>query len=177
MCDYSLHGLPNRLAVEGEELVTHRFPTGSLGMASPLDIAVQNRPQPQTAGRKTWWTALKRWLSLEVGCCEVTAVCVAPGTRLLMARIPDVIRRQFALDVLENVTFTQLSAEQFRYHDAIQFDDGRQVLLQALPEGVLFEVLRTVPIESEAEALRRDASIMLRTQSRTASAIWRSPAW
>jgi len=35
-------GLPNRLAVEGEEVVTHRFPSGSLGMASPLDIAVQN---------------------------------------------------------------------------------------------------------------------------------------
>ena len=28
MCDYSLQGLPNRLAVEGEKLVTHRFPLG-----------------------------------------------------------------------------------------------------------------------------------------------------
>jgi len=26
MCDYSLAGIPNRLAVEGEQLVVHRFP-------------------------------------------------------------------------------------------------------------------------------------------------------
>jgi len=35
MCDYSLAGNPNRLAVEGEELVVHPFPTGALGLASP----------------------------------------------------------------------------------------------------------------------------------------------
>ena len=38
MCDYSLMAVPNRLAQEGEELVTHRFPTGSLGLASPPDL-------------------------------------------------------------------------------------------------------------------------------------------
>src|SRR5437867_2983517 len=38
MCDYSLMVIPNRLAEEGEELVTHRFWTGSLGFASPLDM-------------------------------------------------------------------------------------------------------------------------------------------
>jgi hypothetical protein len=32
MCDYSLAGVPNRLAVEGEQLVVHRFPTGSVGL-------------------------------------------------------------------------------------------------------------------------------------------------
>ncbi len=26
MCDYSLHGIPNRLAVEGEQLIVRRFP-------------------------------------------------------------------------------------------------------------------------------------------------------
>jgi hypothetical protein len=34
MCDYSLAGVPNRLAVEGEELQVHRFPTGALGLTS-----------------------------------------------------------------------------------------------------------------------------------------------
>ena len=34
MCDYSLCGIPNRLAVESEELVVYRFSTGSIGMAS-----------------------------------------------------------------------------------------------------------------------------------------------
>ena len=35
MCDYSLAGVPNRLAMEGEELVVHRFPTGAPGLTSP----------------------------------------------------------------------------------------------------------------------------------------------
>ena len=33
MCDYSLAVLPKRLAVEGEELIVHRFRTGSIGLA------------------------------------------------------------------------------------------------------------------------------------------------
>jgi hypothetical protein len=37
MCDYSLGGLPNRLAVDGEELIVHRFPTHSIGLASAAD--------------------------------------------------------------------------------------------------------------------------------------------
>jgi hypothetical protein len=43
MCDYSLQGLPNRLAVVGEQLVTYRFPTRSVGLATPTDIAAANR--------------------------------------------------------------------------------------------------------------------------------------
>ena len=33
MCDSSLTGIPNRLAVEGEQLVVHRFHTGFVGLA------------------------------------------------------------------------------------------------------------------------------------------------
>jgi len=41
MCDYSLHGIKNRLAEEGEVLVVHRFHTGSKGLTSPeyLNVA------------------------------------------------------------------------------------------------------------------------------------------
>ena len=35
MCDYSLCGIPNRLAVEREELVVYRFSTGRSACASP----------------------------------------------------------------------------------------------------------------------------------------------
>ena len=36
MCDYSLHSIQTRLAVEGEELVVHRFATGfPLGSQRP----------------------------------------------------------------------------------------------------------------------------------------------
>ena len=38
MCDYSLMAVPNRLAEDGEDLVVYRFPTGSLGLASPSDF-------------------------------------------------------------------------------------------------------------------------------------------
>ena len=35
MCDYSLHGIENRLAEEGEVLVVHRFYSESKGLTSP----------------------------------------------------------------------------------------------------------------------------------------------
>ena len=45
MCDYSLAGLPSRLAVEGEQLVVHRFPTGTLGLASPCASPSRDIPK------------------------------------------------------------------------------------------------------------------------------------
>ena len=45
MCDYSLAGISNRLAVESEELVIHRFHTGSIGLASPCTSVPR------------WWSA------------------------------------------------------------------------------------------------------------------------
>jgi hypothetical protein len=44
MCDYSPEGLQNRVAVVGEQLVSYRFPTHSIGMASPWDC-----PKPQAS--------------------------------------------------------------------------------------------------------------------------------
>jgi hypothetical protein len=37
MCDYSLHGLKNRLANKGKQLFIHKFHTGSKGLASVAD--------------------------------------------------------------------------------------------------------------------------------------------
>jgi hypothetical protein len=70
MCDYSLAGVPNRLAVEGEELVVHRFPTGALGLTSL-----------HTSLARVWFS--KIW-SARVP----PAVCVPPGARLLLRDIP-----------------------------------------------------------------------------------------
>ncbi len=44
MCDYSLQGIRNRLAEQGEILVVHRFQTGSKGLTSA---------QISAAGRQT----------------------------------------------------------------------------------------------------------------------------
>ena len=39
MCDYSLMGIPNRLAREGEELVVYEFRTGSRGLTADTPVA------------------------------------------------------------------------------------------------------------------------------------------
>jgi hypothetical protein len=61
MCDYSLCGIPNRLAIEGEELVVHRFRTGSLGLASPADLQMRERLRGAALGT-TFWQRLKSGL-------------------------------------------------------------------------------------------------------------------
>ena len=61
MCDYSLMAVPNRLAQEGEELVAHRFPTGSLGLASPGDLKrIADAPAP---ARRNFWNSLKEFFN------------------------------------------------------------------------------------------------------------------
>jgi len=131
--------VPNRLAVSGEELITHRFPTGSLGMASLPDVLKLNDLQAAQS-KRGGWEALRNWLVGPKIAHQVCAVCIAPGTVLLMSRIPDTVGRQFALSSLEEVTFTQLTAEPFQYRDAIRFRNGRHVLLHRLQEGILFKV-------------------------------------
>jgi len=61
MCDYSLMGVPNRLAQEGEDLVTHRFRTGSLGLAP---AGTQAGGFGTTTG---FWSMLKTFLRGEPG--------------------------------------------------------------------------------------------------------------
>ena len=57
MCDYSLCGIPNRLAAEGEELVVHKFSTGSMGLASPADLQV---PVAKAEAKKSFWQTRER---------------------------------------------------------------------------------------------------------------------
>ena len=118
MCDYSLAHFPNRLAVEGEELVVHRFPSGSLGLASP------DRGFSELIFRR-----------------NTTAVCVPPGARLLLLDIPKRVQEQLGVSELEDVTFAEQSAEAFRFRDAMRFSNGREILLQRLPCGVRVQVL------------------------------------
>jgi len=138
MCDYSLVAVPNRLAQEGEELVTHRFPTGSLGMASPGDVRRSTEPRP--AGRKTVWQKLAEFFNPPAA-PAVCAVCVAPGTRLAVTTIPARLRQQWGLDCQGEAVFTQISANVHQYRDAIRFANGREVRLQDLGEGLGMRVL------------------------------------
>jgi hypothetical protein len=117
MCDYSLASIPNRLAVEGEQLVAYRFFTGSMGL---------------TSGDALLW---RLWFK------QTTAVCVPPGARLLLRDIPRNLQRQFDVQATEEVTFVQVSAEAYEYRDAVRFRNGREVLLQRLRCGQRVKVL------------------------------------
>ena len=72
MCDYSLAGLENRLAKEGEELIVHRFSTGSKGLASPEYL------KSQSNGRKSKMRGFFRQKALMREC----AVCIPDGAKL-----------------------------------------------------------------------------------------------
>src|SRR5215471_16566890 len=86
MCDYSLMSIPNRLAKEGEELITHCFDTGCIGLASRSDLHPDsNVLAPES---RTFWSMLKGFLALpEVK--PVPAVCIPPGASLLLMDIPE----------------------------------------------------------------------------------------
>src|SRR5438045_210685 len=59
MCDYSLAGLPNRLAIEGEQLVVYRFTTRAMGLT------------PSCPGLKQFLFSY-----------STPAVCIPPGARI-----------------------------------------------------------------------------------------------
>jgi hypothetical protein len=82
MCDYSLAYFPNRLAVEGEQLVVHRFATRTLGLA------------PAGCG----------WKQLLFP-SRLTAVCVPPGARLRLYDMPEDLQRRLSVGAVEEVTF------------------------------------------------------------------------
>jgi len=138
MCDYSLMAVPNRLAQEKEELVVHRFPTGSLGLASPGDI--QRLKEPQPVAKRSFWCAMRDFFSPPKA-AGVAAVCIPPGARLHIQDIPVRIQQEMCVGCAEDVVFTQLTAAVNSYRDAIRFPNGREVRLQELREGQRVTVL------------------------------------
>jgi hypothetical protein len=140
MCDYSLCGIPNRLAVEREELVVYRFSTGSIGMASLADLRVCEEIR-KAVPRKTFWQAVKAFFEEPSQVATPPAVCIPPGARLIVRNIPEDLQRRFRIGQEEAVVFTQLSSEFNSYRDAIRFRGDREVRLQDLREGMPVQVL------------------------------------
>jgi hypothetical protein len=151
MCDYSLFAVPNRLAEEQEDLVAHRFPTGSMGLASPADL----RRDSTNPGGATFWARFKQWF-LPVANKPVPAVCIPPGARLQLSHIPAGLQQQHSIGDSEEVTFTQLSASSYAYRDAIRFANGKTVLLQDLPEGLHARVASLALADPEWEPFREE---------------------
>ncbi len=134
MCDYSLMMVPNRLALEGEELVAHRFRSGTMGIVSANDFERWTDQKP---------TGFWRWLkdAFSSGSEPTPAVCIPPGARLRLIGIPDGLKTQSCHELSPDVVFTQISAEVNQHRDALFFTNGTTVTLQRLPEGQRLKVL------------------------------------
>jgi hypothetical protein len=144
--------VPNRLAQEGEELVAHRFPTGSLGLASPGDL--QRLAVHAAPARRGFWCAVKEFFNPPKS-EPVPAVCIPPGARLRLQDIPLRLQHDLGVGPVEDVTFTQISAVVNSYRDAVRFYNGREVRLQELREGQRVTVLDlSVAEELDLERLR-----------------------
>jgi hypothetical protein len=159
MCDYSLHGVKNRLANEGEQLFVHRFHTGSKGLASVTDL----RNLKKTSLGAGVWTRFKCWVENQRRLVNgdlkraLPAVCIPPGARLHVDRIPSPMQRQFRVGPREEVTFVQLTAEPFKYRDAIHFNNGQEALLQQLSDGLRMEALSLALAEEAPKPAMRSS--------------------
>jgi hypothetical protein len=130
MCDYSLHTIRSRPAKVGDRLITRDFGTGTRGFAGSEDLDV--------------------------------AVCVLPGTELAFAQEP----RCFPTGLIpwrgrvvkhKTAIFRQIDKHKtVTHHDALEFPDGRIVLLTALNEGQQATILQLpaqpkTPVEAESQ--------------------------
>ena len=137
MCDYSLQSVRSRPAKVGDKLTTQDFGTGTRGFGAAEDNAV--------------------------------AVCVLPGTELAFSSAVTVTEPRFVVggkvETLRYATaiFRQVNKnEQRAHHDALEFPDGRIVLLTQLCGGQEAAVLQ-LPAQpmtvAEAEAQKRLAPV------------------
>jgi hypothetical protein len=124
MCDYSLHNVASRPAKVGDKLTTRNFGAGTRGFSAPEDPG--------------------------------TAVCVLPGTELAFSQA---VTLATAEDPAGNTAagervaiFRQVNKNQpLSHHDALEFADGRIVLLTMLSEGQEATVLQ-LPAQPATEA-------------------------
>lgn len=153
MCDYSLMSFPNRLAREGEELVVHRFPGGAKGLAEPPHLHRETISFPRRRGKLSRFLAklssgLRAKIVPSEGTKPVTAVCVPPGTHLLLRDISEALQHEIGVRRTEEVTFTQISATAFHSRDAVHFRNGYEINLQHLMEGQRVRVLSLLSEEA-----------------------------
>ena len=137
MCDYSLQNVRSRPAKVGDKLTTRDFGTGTRGFTAAEDATV--------------------------------AVCVLPGTELAFSGEAKVSSYRFMgswkIQTLGHATaiFRQVNKnDPFKHHDALEFPDGRIVLLTQLSPGQEATVLQ-LPAQpntaAEVEAQKRVAYV------------------
>ena len=144
MCNYSLKVFPNRLARDGEELLVHRFSSGTIGLAARLDLEQGTISFPGRRNRTLFGEI--RFVLIEIVDGQekskaVPAVCIPPGARLLLRDIPQHLQRKIGIGREEEVTLTQVSLDSIVHQDAVHFRNGCVVSLQRLQEGQRVRVL------------------------------------
>src|SRR4030095_9122602 len=105
MCDSSLFAIPNRLAKEDEDLVAHRFPTGSMGLAAPADLCRNAQLRRDKPGNIRFLSAIKSLFTMPK-IEPVPAVCIPPGARLRLQDIPVRLQQELGVGAAEEVVFT-----------------------------------------------------------------------
>jgi len=94
---------------------------------------------------------------------ETIAVCIPPGTQLLLRDIAAHLRDHLKIGSIEEVVFTQITSKSYTYRDAVRFRNGRELSLQCLIVGQSVKVLcvpvgqnpeATVNFENDIEAMR-----------------------
>jgi hypothetical protein len=132
-----MHTTPQRLAREGEILVTYRFRTGRIGWASLVEIADAR----VLRGRVSLWSAWLHALELCLHPRQPSLVRVTPGAHLRINSVPRRIAQEFGVRQVADVTFVRLTDSGCLHRDAIRFGNGRHLLLERFNEGVAFQVL------------------------------------
>ena len=133
MCDYSLQNVRSRPAKVGDKLTTHDFGTGTRGFAASED-------------------------------CKM-AVCVLPGTELAFADdvacLPTGLFRWNAkIANHRTAIFRQINKDKMVAHrDALEFPDGRTVLLTLLCEGQTATVLQLPAKPANAQEAREQERV------------------
>jgi hypothetical protein len=157
MCDYSLMAIPNRIAVPGDELVVHRFQTGSVGLASACDL--RKRHDRLMVQGHSFWRRLSQFFD-PPDTQSFPAICIPPGARLLVQDIPSRLQSEGRLKEVEDAVFIQVTEHVNTFRDAIRFHNGVDILLQNLDEGQRIRVLQLSTAENTAVALEERQSMM-----------------
>jgi hypothetical protein len=153
--------IPNRLAVSGEELVIHRFESGEVaGLASPCDL--RKREECRRVQSHGFWQKFKEFFDPPSG-PAIPAVCIPPGARLLVRDIPANMRRECGIQKdIEEAVFTQITAAENTYRDAVRFRNGFEVLLQRFVEGQRVRVLSLSAAEEQGSGRMEQHGVSMR---------------
>jgi hypothetical protein len=128
MCDFSLHSVRSRSATVGDRLVTRDFGTGTRGFADVSDSG--------------------------------TAVCLMPGTELafdnkLLCPAFGPLHWKTKAIPHQTAIFRQINKDKVAaHHDALEFPDGKVVLLTQLCEKQTATILQ-LPAQPKTEAEAR----------------------